>query len=424
MTYNINSYNGQLVAKVPDGTIDQNSLAVSLIGRNAVNFGETINENFVKLLENFSSVTAPDKAIKGQLWFDSSLGKLKVFDGVMWKPTGGAIVSPTRPSNLVDGDIWINSNERRAYFYDGNSASTILMGPAYSRQQGKSGFEIISVADQLRRTQTVCALYVQDTLLGVFAKSTYVLGDNSSTLGSAWTNRAIIPGFNSADIAGLLFDVTASSANGLKLVDGTIKESAEVAFLNEENTFTQNQIIDASLAVSGSITSVDNTDLVLSGARINVSNTTIANLVDDPVDRTTAVTKGYVDDLISAIGNGDTTPRSDYQPIGGLTLDATGLSDSDVSKLLREIFPPNLLPENVRNYPGPIPTLYVHETRSAIVNGDLQVTRRTIRWQYADVYDLTDPQNPVYQGYREWQIVATGDYINPLYGSSDPWLPM
>lgn len=178
------------------------------------------------------------------------------------------------------------------------------------------------------------------------------------------------------------------------------------------------------MAVSGSITSVDNTDLVLSGARINVSNTTIANLVDDPVDRTTAVTKGYVDDLISAIGNGDTTPRSDYQPIGGLTLDATGLSDSDVSKLLREIFPPNLLPENVRNYPGPIPTLYVHETRSAIIDGDLVVTRRTIRWQYADVYDLTDPQNPVYQGYREWQIVATGDYINPLYGSSDPWLPM
>ena len=241
MTYNINSYNGQLITKVPDGTIDNNSLAIGLIGRNSVNFGEAINENFVKLLKNFSSVTAPDNAIKGQLWFDATLGKLKVFDGIMWKPTGGAIVSPTKPANLVDGDIWINSNERRAYFYDGNSASTILMGPAYSRQQGKSGFEIISVVDENRRTHTVSALFVQDVLLGIFAKSGFTLGDNSATLGSTWTSVTVVPGFNSADIAGLLFDVTSTSTTGLKLPDDTIKSTAEVAYLTEENTFTSPQ---------------------------------------------------------------------------------------------------------------------------------------------------------------------------------------
>ena len=409
MTYNINSYNGQLITKVPDGTIDNNSLAIGLIGRNSVNFGEAINENFVKLLENFSSVTAPDKAIKGQLWFDATLGKLKVFDGIMWKPTGGAIVSPTKPANLVDGDIWINSNERRAYFYDGNSASTILMGPAYSRQQGKSGFEIISVVDENRRTHTVSALFVQDVLLGIFAKSGFTLGDNSATLGSTWTSVTVVPGFNSADIAGLLFDVTSTSTTGLKLPDDTIKSTAEVAYLTEENTFTSPQTIDALLTVAG----------------IDVLNNIITNLVDDPINRNTAVTKGYVDDLFASVPDGTSTPRMDFYPIGGLPLDATGLSDDDVSKLLSEIFPRNLF----ENYftgtsdTWPIPTLYVHESRSEIVGGNLQITRRTVRWQHAEVYDYSNPDNPVSQGWRKWQIVSIGDYINPIYGSGEPWIP-
>jgi hypothetical protein len=71
MTYTINKTDGNELTKVPDGTLDTTATALTLIGRNSVGFGEAFNENFVKLLENFASTTAPENAIKGQIWFDA-----------------------------------------------------------------------------------------------------------------------------------------------------------------------------------------------------------------------------------------------------------------------------------------------------------------------------------------------------------------
>jgi len=79
MAYNINKYNTSSAATivVEDGTINT-TLDIKLIGKNYAGYGEIQNENFVWLLENFSSRTEPPNAIVGQLWFDSSVQKLKV----------------------------------------------------------------------------------------------------------------------------------------------------------------------------------------------------------------------------------------------------------------------------------------------------------------------------------------------------------
>ena len=50
MAYQVNKTDGTIVATVADGQIDTLSTDLTLIGKNYSGFGESLNENFVKLL--------------------------------------------------------------------------------------------------------------------------------------------------------------------------------------------------------------------------------------------------------------------------------------------------------------------------------------------------------------------------------------
>ena len=117
MSYRINKTNGDLLVDLVDGQIDITSTSLTLVGRNYTGFGEFINENFVKLLENFSGTTAPGTPATGQLWFDTVGQRLRVYDGTTFKSAGGPIVQATQP-NMVSGDLWIDSKNNQLYFYD------------------------------------------------------------------------------------------------------------------------------------------------------------------------------------------------------------------------------------------------------------------------------------------------------------------
>ena len=75
MAYVINLTNGGSLVTVEDGTIDQ-STSLKLVGKNYAGYGEIQNENFIHLLENFSSANQPAGPLSGQIWFDSSVKKL------------------------------------------------------------------------------------------------------------------------------------------------------------------------------------------------------------------------------------------------------------------------------------------------------------------------------------------------------------
>src|SRR5210317_2669111 len=104
MAYTINKYNNVQLTVVEDGTVDQTT-DLKLVGKNYAGYGEIQNENFVHLLENFASANSPSRAIRGQIWFDSGVSKLKFYDGKKFRTTGGAEVSTTQPSGLTEGDF-------------------------------------------------------------------------------------------------------------------------------------------------------------------------------------------------------------------------------------------------------------------------------------------------------------------------------
>ena len=86
MAYTINKTDGSVVTTITDGTVD-NTTSVQLFGKSFSGFGEGLNENLVKLLENAASTSAPSAPLKGELWFDTATGQLKVYDGTSFKPT-------------------------------------------------------------------------------------------------------------------------------------------------------------------------------------------------------------------------------------------------------------------------------------------------------------------------------------------------
>ena len=80
MSYILTKTNGATLTVVNDGSIDQTT-NLKFVGKNYAGYGQIENENFLRLLENFSNNVAPDKPISGQLWYNVSSKKLNVFDG-------------------------------------------------------------------------------------------------------------------------------------------------------------------------------------------------------------------------------------------------------------------------------------------------------------------------------------------------------
>jgi hypothetical protein len=198
MAYQINKTDGTIISTIADGQIDENSTDLTLIGRNYSGFGEALNENFIKLLENFSSTSAPNKAIRGQLWFDSSENKVKVYNGLQFVPVSSATVSSTQPSTLSLGDLWYNDISKQLFFFDGSQA--VLMAPLYSEIQGLSGLRVESILDIENQTRVITTLYNNGILIGIFAKDKFtpkipIVGFSENDQGTV-IQKDILPGFN------------------------------------------------------------------------------------------------------------------------------------------------------------------------------------------------------------------------------------
>ena len=214
MAYQINKTDGTIVATVADGQIDTLSTDLTLIGKNYSGFGESLNENFIKLLENFSNVTAPEHPIRGQIWFDTSENKLKVYNGLDFIPVSSATISSTQPDTLSIGDLWWNETAEQLYFYDGTEP--VLLGPAFSSTQGLSGLKVESILDTLNQTRVITYLYNNGILLGIFAKDNFT--PKNEIIGFT---GSIQPGFNAGTLSGLKFNVTCTNSEQLGGVPAT-----------------------------------------------------------------------------------------------------------------------------------------------------------------------------------------------------------
>jgi hypothetical protein len=169
MPYQINRYNNDLLTVVEDGTVN-NTTTLKFVGKNFAGYGEIQNENFLHLLENFSNVTAPPRALSGQLWYDSVNKKLKFYDGVAWKTTGGSEVSGAQPIGLTAGDFWWDTSNQQLYVFNGESF--VLIGPQIA---GSGITQMISkeIFDVDNNLKSIIAATVEDEIVAVISPVTF-----------------------------------------------------------------------------------------------------------------------------------------------------------------------------------------------------------------------------------------------------------
>jgi hypothetical protein len=167
MPYTINRTNGAKITVVNDGTINNSSLDITLIGKNYTGYGEAFNENFVKLLENFSNTSRPAKPLTGQLYFNSVAKKLEVYTSTgetRWKTLGVIDVSTGKPTGANAGDLWFNPNEAggRLYAYSGSGGEWILVGPINTRGQASGAVSLDVINEDSGLPETVLKLVAND----------------------------------------------------------------------------------------------------------------------------------------------------------------------------------------------------------------------------------------------------------------------
>lgn len=247
MAYTINKSDGSILTELIDNSIDQTSTSLTLIGKNVSNYGEFFNENLVRLLENFASISAPNFPSTGQLWFDTNENRLKVFDGSTFKAGSGPIVSDAQPTSFVQGDIWVDSRNGQVHFYDG--VNLINVGPLFTTDQGISGFEVANVEDQSGNLKVITKLWVNETLIGVFSKETFIPGATIEGI-----SGTVYKGFTSSTLAGSVWNLTASKANAL--VDPT-------GLLKTTNNFVSTEAVGGNTSMAATLTIQNSRPLIL-----------------------------------------------------------------------------------------------------------------------------------------------------------------
>ena len=246
MAYKLNKTDGTLLVDLIDGTIDVNSTSLTLVGRNYTGYGEAFNENFIKLLENFSNANSPINPIKGQLWWDTTEARLKVYEGSVFKAVGGPFVQKDQPA-MVAGDLWMDNVNNQLYFYDGTDL--VLAGPIYKAGQGETGFRIESVLDTQDRSRTLASLYLGNGTDGTTSRAAVISNvEFTPAVGYGITGITgnIKKGINIIDKDNFIYEGTADAAKSLIKADGT-KVGAD-NFVSS----TTNNVVTGSLAVSNS----------------------------------------------------------------------------------------------------------------------------------------------------------------------------
>ena len=215
MAYIINRTDGTAIATITDGTSD-NSTSVTLFGKSFSGFGEGLNENLVKLLENSASTSAPSAPLRGELWFDTSTSQLKVYDGSSFKPTGGAKSQSTAPTSPGAGDLWHDSDDDQLYVYTGSAFQ--LVGPVYTSGQTLSGWDIETLASS-GGNKVVSSMYVGNTRVAILSKETFTPSVTQTGFAS------IKAGFTLNSTLGAVFEGTNTQASAID-VSGTSNTSA------------------------------------------------------------------------------------------------------------------------------------------------------------------------------------------------------
>ena len=216
MAYEINNTFGTKIVSLADGTLDTTTTDLALFGKGYAGFGEKLNENFVKLLENFNNTSAPSSKITGQLWYDQTNKQINIYTGTKWKPVGSTTNSTSSPTNASQGDLWFDTGNTQLYVYTGTGWS--LIGPTTIAGSGVTAMIGETIQDNAGVNKSILKGVQEDTVV-------FVVSGEAFTPHATETNSAalIAAGFStiaqgiqlSSSVASAKFRGTATDSDAL-----------------------------------------------------------------------------------------------------------------------------------------------------------------------------------------------------------------
>ena len=309
MAYKINNTFGTLLVTLADGTIDVATTDLTLIGKGYAGFGERLNENLVKLLENFNNTTAPSNKLQGQLWYDKTNNQLNVYTGSKFKPVGSTSNSITQPTNAVQGDLWFDTANIQLYVYTGSAWT--LVGPTTVSGSGVTQVITEAPEDNTGVKRSILKLVANDTVVGVVSSLAFT-PSSSETLGVALV---------SAGFATVAQGIQLSSAVAANKFRGTATDSDALGGVAAANFLRS----DSDDTTTGKLIIQNDTGLVLGAGQ----DVTMSFSSDDFTIAQTTQDK----DIIFTVNDGGTTKealringaqgRIEHLRVGDLTVDGT-----------------------------------------------------------------------------------------------------
>ena len=309
MAYKINNTFGTLLVTLADGTIDTATTDLALFGKGYAGFGESLNENFVKLLENFNNTTAPANKLQGQLWFDQTNKQINVWTGDKWKPAGGPANSTTAPTNAVQGDLWFDTTNNQLYVYTGTVWT--LIGPTTVAGSGVTAVIPETIKDNTDANRSILKLVSNDAVVGVVSDLAFTPSSTDATSAALISAgyATVAQGIQlSSTVSSAKFRGTATDADGL----GGVSASS---FLRSDQADT----------TTGRLT-VQTDDGIRFGAGNDVTMTlssddfTVAQTTQDKDIIFTVNDGGITKEALRITGS---TGRIEHLRVGDLTVDGT-----------------------------------------------------------------------------------------------------
>jgi hypothetical protein len=180
MAYTINKFNGTELIVLEDGTINT-STSLGLVGRNYVGYGETQNENFVFLLENFANTAPPARPLKGQTWFNSTSNLLHVYDGTKWAIVGAAVLSTTAPEGPSVGQLWLRTTDNTLHVW--TAAGWAFIGPEAVAGFGTTRARSTSLLDTTGTARPVILLTVNGIVIAICSSIAFTIAASNAIEG-------------------------------------------------------------------------------------------------------------------------------------------------------------------------------------------------------------------------------------------------
>ena len=284
MSYIIYASSGTVLTTVATGKLNTSTTSLTLVGRNANNYGQYFNQNFVDLLTSFASPTyqPPKNPIKGQLWYDTTFNVLKIFNNETgFIPVNSPRISGSQPVGQVPGEFWYNPADASLNFMDDTGQYISLTSfPRYD----VSGWHrsLTPIIDVNSNTQHVTLLKSYGDVIGAITTASFTA---TTAISTGTFSRANTSSFVAVAGLTILGDIYATgSINSTNGVNIQVASNAVLGGVKIGNGIGID--IDGTISVTtGSFALQTATNLLLGGVKIGSGLSTSA-------DGTLSVTTG------------------------------------------------------------------------------------------------------------------------------------